>query len=273
MASFLVNGWPAQSVDSGDRGLMYGDGVFRTILVRSGRALNWPRHYRLLARDCAALGFACPAESTLVEEIGRVAARDATVKVIVTRGASGRGYAYPEEISPTRIVVAYPALPVDPRLASEGVRVRRCALVLGEQPRLAGVKSLNRLENVLARAEWRDPAIAEGLLADGAGRLVEGTMSNVFIATGGRLATPDLRRCGVNGAQRERVIELAHAAGIGCEIRDIAFDELQEAGEVFLTNSIIGLWPVVALDDRRWVPGPVARRLQRLVGEEDALEA
>jgi 4-amino-4-deoxychorismate lyase len=273
MASFLVNGWPAQSVDAGDRGLMYGDGVFRTLLVRSRRALNWPRHYRLLARDCAAIGLACPAEATLVEEIGRVAPRDATVKVIVTRGAAGRGYAYPVDIEPNRIVVAYPALPVDPALAADGVSVRRCALVLGEQPRLAGIKSLNRLENVLARAEWRDPAIAEGLLADGAGRLVEGTMSNVFVAIGGGLVTPDLSRCGVNGSQRERVIDLARLSGIGCEVRDIAFEALFGADEVFLTNSVIGLWPVVALGDRRWVPGPVTRRLQYLVGEEDALDA
>jgi 4-amino-4-deoxychorismate lyase len=273
MASFLVNGWPAQSVDSGDRGLMYGDGVFRTLIVKSGRALNWSRHYRLLARDCGMLELACPAEPTLVEEIGRVAPRDATVKVIVTRGASGRGYAYPEEIAPSRIVVAYPSLAVDPGLTSDGVRVRRCTLVLAEQPRLAGVKSLNRLENVLARAEWRDSSMHEGLLADGAGRLVEGTMSNVFLAIGGALVTPDLSRCGVNGAQRERVIDLARTAGMGCEIRDVAFDELREAGEVFLTNSVIGLWPVVAFDDRRWAPGPLTRRLQRLVGDDDAREA
>ena len=115
MASFLVNGWPAQSVDAGDRGLMYGDGVFRTIAVRSGRALNWDRQFRLLALDCGTLGLPCPEASVLREEIGRVAPADAVVKVIVTRGASGRGYAYPEDIAPTRIVVAYPALPADGR--------------------------------------------------------------------------------------------------------------------------------------------------------------
>ncbi|MDH5263116.1 MAG: aminodeoxychorismate lyase [Betaproteobacteria bacterium] len=270
MASFLVNGWPAQSVDAGDRGLMYGDGVFRTIAVRSGRPLNWSRQLRLLALDCGALGLPCPDEAVLREEVGRVAPGDAVVKVIVTRGAAGRGYAYPEDIAPTRVVVAYPPLAAAPEAAREGVRVRRCDLALSLQPRLAGVKSLNRLENVLARAEWRDPAIREGLLADAQGRLVEGTMSNVFFTRGETLVTPDLSRCGVRGAQRERVLDLARAEGIACEVRDASFGELREAGEVFLTNSLIGLWPVAALDERGWAPGPVARRLQRLVEDEDA---
>jgi 4-amino-4-deoxychorismate lyase len=270
MASLLVNGRPASTVGVADRGLLYGDGVFRTVRVRGGVPLDWSRQFRLLARDCAALDIACPDGATLREEIGRVAPADAIAKVIVTRGTGGRGYAPPDAAEPTRIVAAYPPPAGDDPAARDGVRVRRCALVLAEQPRLAGVKTLNRLENVLARAEWRDPAIREGLLGDARGRLVEGTMSNVFLATGGRLVTPDLSRCGVAGAQRERVVDLADAAGIACEIRDVDFAELHDAEEVFLTNSVIGLWPVVALDAQRWQPGPLARRLQALIGEADA---
>ncbi len=270
MASFLVNGWPAQSVDAADRGLMYGDGVFRTLVARSGRPLNWAHHYRLLARDCACLGLPCPGQSVLLEEIARVASRDSVAKVMVTRGASGRGYAWGQDFEPTRIVAAWPGVPQSPECAADGVRVRRCNLALAIQPRLAGVKSLNRLENVLARAEWRDPAIREGLLADAEGRLVEGTMSNVFFSTGGALVTPSLARCGVEGSQRARVLELARADGIDCEVRDATFDELDRAGEVFLTNSVIGLWPVAAFGERRWLPGPLARRLQRLLEEHDA---
>ena len=270
MATFLVNGRPAQSIDCDERGLMYGDGVFRTLSVRAGHALNWPRHYRMLAHDCGRIDLPVPDEPTLRDEIARVAPGEATVKVIVTRGASGRGYAYPADVAPNRIVVAYPPAPVAPGEAVEGVRVRRCRLVLSMQPLLAGMKSLNRLENVLARAEWRDPGIREGLLADAAGRLVEGTMSNVFLTLDGRLVTPELSRCGVNGAQRERVLDLARGVGLACEIRDVDFDELDRAGEVFLTNSLIGVLPVAALDERRWTPGPVARRMQRLVEDDDA---
>jgi len=270
MASFLVNGWPAQSVDAADRGLAYGDGVFRTLVVREGRALNWDRHYRALRRDCARVAIACPEESVLREEIRRLAPADATVKVIVTRGSGGRGYAPVEDSHPTRIVVAYPPPSPAPQRAQEGIVARRCDLVLGEQPRLAGVKSLNRLENVLARAEWRDPAIAEGLLVDAAGRVIEGTMSNVFVVKVGAVATPELSRCGVAGAQRERVIELLAAEGVPCAVRDIPFGELARADEIFLTNSVIGVWPVARLGDWARPPGPVTRRVQQLVAADDA---
>lgn len=273
MSTFIVNGRPARSVDPGDRGFMYGDGVFRTILVRGGRALNWARHFRLFEHDCGRIGLACPSEFRLREEIGRVAPGEAIVKIIVTRGASGRGYAFDEAVEPTRVVAAYPAPETAGRTGETGVRVRRCDLRLATQPRLAGVKSLNRLENVLARAEWRDPEIAEGLLADGEGRLIEATSSNVFLATGGRLITPDLSRCGVNGTQRERVLDLARGNSIACEVRDVDLAELGAADEVFLTNSIIGVRPVTAFDEVRWAPGPVARRLQALIEEEDARAA
>lgn len=270
MASFLVNGWPAQSIDLADRGLAYGDGVFRTILVRGGRALNWTRHYRLLALDCARLAIAVPAEAVLREEIGRLAPADATVKVIVTRGAGGRGYAYGEELAPTRIVGAFPSLAVPAAPALEGVAVRRCDLVLAEQPRLAGVKSLNRLENVLARAEWSGEAIREGLIGDAAGRVIEGTMSNVFAVQGGVVVTPDLSRCGVAGAQRERVIDLLAGEGTRCVVRDIPFAQLGEADEIFLTNSVIGAWPVVRFGAWARPPGAVTRRVQQLIAADDA---
>lgn len=270
MASFLVNGWPAQSIDTADRGLQYGDGVFRTLRVSGGRALNWRRQYGRLAADCAALGLACPDETLLLAEIARVAPGDATAKVIVTRGGSGRGYAFPEDIRPNRIVVAYPALAPDPLPALEGVRARRCDLVLARQPRLAGVKTLNRLENILARAEWRDPSIREGFLADADGLLVEGTFSNVFLARDGTLSTPDLSRCGVAGAERERVLELAAAHGIDFAVRDIAFGECDGADEIFITNSVIGILPVIELGAWRRPPGPITRRLQDLVAEDDA---
>jgi 4-amino-4-deoxychorismate lyase len=270
MASYLVNGRPARSVDAADRGLHYGDGVFRTMLVRAGRALNWSCHYRLLAEDCARLGLPVPGEAGLRAEVGRLAGGDAVVKALVTRGAAGRGYAYPPGVAATRIVAAYPPAPAASGAAQAGVRVRRCRLALAIQPALAGVKSLNRLENVLARAEWHDPGIAEGLLADAEGRLVEGTMSNVFFARGGTLVTPALVRCGVRGSQRERLLALARADGIACEVRDAGFEELEAADEVFVANSVIGLWPVVAMDARRWAPGAITRRLQRLVEEDDA---
>lgn len=266
----LVDGLATAAVAATDRGLAFGDGVFRTLAVRAGRPLNWRWHWLRLCADCAALGLPVPDEGGLLEELRQVAPAEATAKVIVTRGAATRGYRIVPGQPATRVVVAFAPPAYDPMLAREGVRVRRCGLVLSQQPLLAGVKSLNRLENVLARSEWDDPAIAEGLLADAEGRVVEGTMSNVFMVRGGRLATPGLSRCGVVGAQRERVRQLLAADGIGCEERDIAWAELEAADEVFLTNSLIGVWPVARLDGRRFAVGPVARRAQALIAADDA---
>lgn len=266
----LVDGQPA-AVAPTDRGLAFGDGVFRTLAIRAGRALNWRWHWRRLAADCEALGLALPEEALLLAELRQVAPADAVAKIIVTRGAATRGYRIDRgRRGGTRIVAAFPAMAHDPAAARDGVRVRRCGLVLSQQPLLAGIKHLNRLENVLARSEWDDAAIAEGLLADAEGHVIEGTMSNVFMARGGRLATPLLSRCGVVGAQRERVRELLAADGIACEERDIPWAEMEEAEEIFLTNSLIGVWPVARLQERVLAVGALARRAQALVAQDDA---
>ncbi len=261
---YLINGREAEGVDPSDRGLAYGDGVFRTLRLQGGMPLEWPWHHRRLARDCAALDIPYPGEKVLLEELRRLALRfpDGVGKLVVTRGPGARGYGPHSAVTPTRIVSVSPAPVYPASYGQEGVRVRVCTLRLACQPRLAGIKHLNRLENVLARAEWQDSAVAEGLLLDDGGRVVEGTMSNLFCVLHGRLVTPDLSRCGVEGVQRERVMAFARAAGIPLEVRDLTLDELLAAEEVFLVNSLIRLWPIAALEDRKWNPGALTRRIQ-----------
>ena len=237
--------------------------------MSAGRPLNWVRHFARLRFDCGLLGLEAPEESVVRAEISRIAPPEAVVKVILTRGVSDRGYGIAGAAQPTRIVAAFAPADYPAELAAQGVRVRRCAIALSEQPRTAGAKTLNRLENVLARSEWDDPAIREGLIADAARRVIGGTMSNVFVVRNGLVATPDLSRCGVIGAQRERVRDLLEAEGIECLVRDVASEELEDCEEIFLTNSLIGIWPVIRLEDRQWAPGPVARRLQSLLERDD----
>jgi 4-amino-4-deoxychorismate lyase len=268
-AAVLIDGVAGERIAATDRGLAFGDGVFRTLDVRSARPLNWTWHYRRLTADCALLRLALPEEALLLGEIACVAPGDAVAKIILTRGESVRGYAMPAKPRCVRIVAAFPP-PARDADAQQGVRVRRCALVLSEQPRLAGAKTLNRLENVLARSEWDDASIAEGLLADSRGRVIEATMSNVFVVRHGRAATPELSRCGVVGAQRERVRELLAAGNVACEVSDLDWSALESADEVFLTNSLIGAWPVTAFEGRRWPVGPVTRQVQAMLAEADA---
>lgn len=256
-----VNGQVAATVSVRDRGLLYGDGLFETVRVVDGEAPLWARHMARLAEGCARLGLPAPDTATLGAEVRAVTdgMSAAVVRITLSRGEGARGYAPPADVQPTRVVVAHPMPALDPRLASDGVRMRICDLRLAEQPRLAGIKHLNRLEQVLARAEWNDPEIAEGLLLDAAGRVVCATMANVFAVIDGTLVTPALKRCGVAGVARAEVL----ATRPGAQVRDVRLDELIEASELFLTSSVRGILPVQAVGDKVFRPGPVTRALQQ----------
>lgn len=268
----LVNGVSGNLISIRDRGLLYGDGVFRTLRASHGQALHWPLHYQKLHHDCRALSIACPELAMLSEELHGLLQHhpDGAVKLIVTRGQGRRGYAPPDRAMPTHLWDIAP-LPVYPSSnAIQGIKARLCELRLSEQPRLAGIKHLNRLENVLAAAEWDDAQIAEGILLDGAGRVIEGTRSNVFCVVQGKLATPDLSRCGVAGVQRERVIAWAMQQGFGVQVRDVGLDELLQADEAFVVNSMIGLWPLRELELRSWNNFPIASQILHDLAGQDA---
>ncbi|MBI3044390.1 MAG: aminodeoxychorismate lyase [Betaproteobacteria bacterium] len=266
----LVNGVATDSVAATDRGLAYGDGVFRTLLARPGGLLAWQRHYRKLAHDCAALAIPCPPEPLLAQEVERAADPSdySVIKIVITRGSGMRGYAPPESPTPTRVVMASP-LPAYPReYARDGVKVHWCRTRLSFQLRLAGVKHLNRLENVLARAEWSDPAVPEGLMLDGDGNVVCGTMANLLIVEGGSLVTPELSRCGVAGVTRERVMEAAAARGVAFREEPVSQARLLDAEEALLVNSVIGVWQVRECGGRSWTPGAFAARVREWLDDE-----
>jgi 4-amino-4-deoxychorismate lyase len=251
----LINGLATDCLSVADRGLMYGDGVFRTLKVRAGQAIWWQAHLEKLADDCTRLGLHCHAPDLWLADLHacRLTGADAVVKLIVTRGAGARGYRPAAQAEATRIVMAAPMPEAVLGVAEEGARVRICNLRLGQQPLLAGIKHLNRLENVLAQREWNDPAIHEGLLFDQSGHLVSGTKSNVFLVRRGGLLTPRLDRCGVAGVTRARLIEFARSAGIEVtEAGALTLEDVLSAEEILLCNSLIGLWRVARLDDRVW---------------------
>ena len=259
VARVLVNGDADAHVAADDRGLCYGDGLFETVLFVRGRAPLWARHMHRLVASCARLSLPAPDLALLAREAEHVSAglERAVVRITYTRGSGPRGYAFPHGAPAARIVAtaAAPAIPTG--WYHGGIRVRACALRLSEQPRLAGIKHLNRLEQVLARAEWEDDAIVEGILCDAHERVISATAANIFAVIDGRLVTPALERCGVAGVGRAEVL----AQHADCDVRDLTMEELLRADEVFLSNSVRGIVPVKALDDRRWKVGATARAL------------
>lgn len=252
MKKALVNGIESDLLTVHDRGFLYGDGLFETLAVRDGRPLAWSAHMERLARGCAALGIAMPPEAVLARESAQLcrAEKQAVLRIMVSRGSGGRGYAPPADAQPTRVVSVYD-WPAYPRTCwSEGVSVALCETRLARQPRLAGLKHLNRLEQVLARAELYGLDAAEGLVFDTAGNVIEGTMSNVFLIRGGELLTPQLGFCGVAGIVRALVLERAASFALTASERDLTLGDVHAAEEVFFTNSVIGIWPARRVGSR-----------------------
>lgn len=260
-----VDGRPAQLLPIRDRGLAYGDGLFETIAVKGGQPSLLERHLARLADGCARLGLPVDLEM-LRRELLQFCAEleEGIAKLIVTRGDGVRGYAQPQPTTVRRILQggSKPAYPVTH--AELGVRLFPCATRLAEQPLLAGLKHLNRLEQVIARAEWQDSEHAEGLMCSMSGQVVEGVYSNLFLVRDGVLMTADLSRCGVAGVMRAEILEQAALLGIPSQVRDISLDELMSADEVMLCNSVYGVWPVRALQARDWSVGPLTRKLQAI---------
>lgn len=268
----LIAGRHEQTIHALDRGLAYGDGVFRTMRARAGRVSYWQRHYRKLVADCRSIDIVCPAEAVLVSDMQEIlqAEPDCVLKIIITRGSGGRGYAPPAGVEPTRMVASFPLPPARADAMEAGVRVRWCSSRLSIQPALAGVKHLNRLENVLARGEWSDPDIAEGLMLDTAGLVIEATAANLFLLERGRFVTPALTGCGVAGVQRERMLAILPQLGYTCSVEAVTPQRLLAADQALLVNSLIGLWWVAALDTRRWQRSELVPALaQRLEQDDD----
>ena len=265
----LVNGLQTDLLNVHDRGLAYGDGVFRTLRMSRGKALCWQRHYQKLHADCRVLGLSCPSNSVLCKELDIIAAvnPECVLKIIVTRGSGPRGYRVTDEMQPTRIIVTNPLPDYPSSYYEQGVKLHVCDLRLSLQPRFAGIKHLNRLENVMARREWDDASIAEGLLLDREGYVIGGIMTNLFMLNGNELWTPDLTRCGVAGVQRKRVLEQAAVSGIPCAERYILLEQVLQADEIFLTNSVINVWQVREIEQKRWEKGAFTPKVRQWLNE------
>ncbi len=263
----LVNGQPTTSLPIDDRGFRYGDGVFETIHVCAGAPEFWHAHLQRLRLGAERLKLAWPEERRLTAEAQQLLAGsvDGVLRIWLTRGPGGAGYRPVAGQMPTRILrfSPSPAAPLSD-VATRGVSLRVCQTRLGQNPALAGIKHLNRLEQVLAANEWDAPDI-EGLMLDPSGNLIEGTKTNVFFIREGNLITPDLTQAGVAGIVRKIVLEEAAHTDIPVAIRPIRLAEALAADECFLTNSLIHLWPVRDLDGKAFAIGPKSGEFSRRI--------
>ncbi len=242
----IINGQQGDQLSCFDRGLLYGDGIFETIAVKQRELQYWEDHLQRLQLGCKALSLQGLDVTLLEKEIKLIVDSEPEskfiVKIIITRGVGGRGYR-PTLQSLTRIVQKLPWPEYPSRFTDIGVKVTKCNLRLSKQSKLAQIKHLNRLEQVLARSEWEDD-YQEGLLCDVDGYVVEATSHNVFFQINDTLVTPDLTQCGVAGVMRKKIIEYCRSNNLEVEIRDFNQSELDQIQGMFLCNSINGIWPV-----------------------------
>lgn len=271
----LVNGQTADTIAAQDRGLLYGDGVFETIAVSDGEALALDEHLIRLRAGANLLRFPEIDYSVLLDEISEAVEQQGSfvLKIILTRGTGGRGYQSPGvETVPNRIIYRYDwPQAYTAELYKDGMHAIFCKTRLGHNPALAGVKHLNRLEQVLARSEWDNADIHEGIVCDLDGNVIEGCSSNLFLVNENTLTTPSLDHCGVHGVMRKLILNAAAEAGLDTQVKSVKPDDLYSADELFFCNSLLGLCHVRTLLKHEYSSSTVTSRLRNTLVKQNKI--
>lgn len=266
---YLLNGKSEHCIEFSDRGFQYGDGLFETIEIKNGSPVFLTQHLQRLFKGCDRLLIPRPNSELIKKEVLQLIqsapeSKQAVLKLMLTRGSGGRGYRQPDTVLATRLLSLHPFPEYPENYSLQGINVRFCQSRLGLNPVLAGIKHMNRLEQVIARAEWSDPDIQEGLMLDMNDHVVEGTMTNLFVVKNQVLYTPLIEHCGVEGVIRNILIMLAKRNQIQVVQKTITKEELYSADELFVTNSIIGIWPIKQIEIHRYKAGLLTKRFQRI---------
>jgi 4-amino-4-deoxychorismate lyase len=271
MKNVLINGEFKDTISIFDRGLQYGDGLFETMVAINDEIKLWDAHWERLTDGCKRLSIDAPDKQVVENDISLLMKKTNSsslfiVKLIITRGVGERGYRYSSSQNVTRILSSHTWPDYPEEYVNNGIAVRYCETILSENPKLAGIKHLNRLEQVLARNEWDTDEYQEGLMLTAKGNVIDGTMSNIFAIKDNMLFTPELSVCGVSGVMRKTVISQAKEIGFSVYEKTFTKSELEDADELFITNSIIGIWPIRIIAKTRFTRvGDVTRQLQQAV--------
>lgn len=254
--SWIVNGELNGLLSPHDRGVAYGDGVFTTMACRSETIELWSLHAQRLERDLERLHIVlslddiCANMMTLKATLTELQLSEGVFKVMITRGDGQRGYRYASGTSPT-CCITYSAMPQHiNQWRQDGIHVRVCNQRLSTDP-LPGVKHLNRLQQVMARAEWADTfndvVVHEGLMLDEDDIVVEAIAANVFWVKGDVLYTPSLEQAGIRGVMRECILNQAEQLGLNVQIGRFCLEDVLQSDELFISNSLLHVAQVKAV--------------------------
>ncbi|MDC0422691.1 aminodeoxychorismate lyase [Methylophilaceae bacterium] len=262
---FLINGKKSLGLNPFDRGLAFGDGVFRTIKIQNGVPKFWKFHYEILSHDAKSIQIDIPSSRILLNDIKKLFSEPGNFvgKFIITRGVSARGYQFKNNIKCTRILLKNKFIPVKNEMVKKGVCLQVCKQKISENSTLAGIKHLNRLENVLAKTELQEKNF-DGILLDSHGYVNECISSTIIIRVGSTLYVPNQNRAGVSGVTKRIIIDNAEVMGYKVKIKKISLDDLMKSDEVVIANSIIGAIPIRKISNKKWKPCKLAYDINKI---------
>ena len=268
--NFLINGSLSESINPFDRGLSFGDGVFRTFLVKNGCPINWDIHYEKLKEDATILKIKVPSKKDLLHDIKKLFTEDKTYigKVIITRGISDQGYQFDRNIKSTRIVLKINYKKINDVFYLNGVRLKVCETRATHHSFFGGAKHLNRIDNVLAKAEL-GPSVFDGIMLDRSGYINECVSSNIFARYGKVIVSPKQNNAGVSGVCKQIIIKNIETIGFRLKNEDIKLEKLKKADEVIITNSVFGALHVNQIEEKKWHNGLFAALIRDFIIKPD----
>ena len=273
----IVNGNLSQQVAIADRGFNFGDGHFTSIRIADGQAQLLDLHLVRLQHACAVLVIEFSDWSAVIAAITSLALlhQQGIIKVTITRGEGGRGYSA-QGCGSANWYLQHRPLPAHYQTwAASGIELTVCQYQLPVNPVLAGLKTLNRLDQIMLRQELDRLGMNDGLVCSTEGKVIETTVANLFWVTAGQAYTPSTRHCGVEGVMKQHVGQLLAQQGIPLHEGDYQLSDVYAADEVFISNAALGIVPVTRIitssaqeiADYDWQASssPCWARLQRLL--------
>ena len=273
---FQINGKLTNKISIEDRAVQYGDGVFETIAAKDRSLAFWKEHYQRLNKGCKILKIKCPSEPFLKKEINKFIKKTIHIrsgsrkvlKIIISRGIGGRGYNPPRNSKPTRILGVYDWPNYPDINVTKGIMMNVCKTRISIQPFLSQIKHLNRLDQIIARSEWQSKTIAESIMLDLNGNVIEGTISNIFGIKKNIFYTPIIKNSGVEGIMRGVILKLLKEKKEKYIIKKITLKELLKFDEIFVCNSIFGIWPVIKISKKKFSFGEKTKEIINFLSDK-----
>ncbi len=271
----LINGKQSNEISASTRGLAYGDGFFSTIKVIRGKIQLWDLHLARLQQSAKKLSFPLLNWRTLTLEVQEFAKQctkqeEMAIKVILSRGVGGRGYSINGCNHIDRIISAH-ALPSKyQQWQQQGIAVIQCDYQLPINKRIAGLKTLNRLDQVLIKQEIETKKAIDGIVCDNKDNVIEASSANLFIHKGGQWYTPCLKNAGIEGVKRQQILNAAKKHAVNIIKTQLNKLDLLNADAVCMTNSLMGIVPVIQYEQHTYKEQhfSTTAQLKKLISED-----